>query len=98
MTGVQTCALPIYNWKQVQRIIEKKYSINTNLRGGQQPFVTDHGHYILDCHFKQIPDAEVLAQALRNITGVVEVGLFLHFNAQAMIGYPDGSIKMIGPE
>ena len=41
------------------------------------PFVTDGGHLILDCHFGVIPDPEALGTHLFAIPGVVEHGLFL---------------------
>jgi ribose 5-phosphate isomerase A len=50
-----------------------------NLRRSQQghAFVTDGGHYILDCAFGSIPDPEALARSLATIPGVVEHGLFI---------------------
>lgn len=48
------------------------------------PFVTDGGHYILDCAFGAIPDAEALAAALDPLPGVMGHGLFLGF-ARAVI-------------
>ncbi len=41
------------------------------------PFVTDEGHHILDCHFGQIPDPPALARVLSDMPGVVEHGLFI---------------------
>ncbi|MCW6510738.1 ribose-5-phosphate isomerase RpiA [Lichenifustis flavocetrariae] len=41
------------------------------------PFVTDGGHHILDCRLGAIPEPERLAEALVNIPGVVEHGLFI---------------------
>ncbi|MEA2840497.1 MAG: ribose 5-phosphate isomerase [Methylobacteriaceae bacterium] len=40
-------------------------------------FVTDGGHYILDCAFGSIPDPEALARSLATIPGLVEHGLFI---------------------
>jgi ribose 5-phosphate isomerase A len=40
-------------------------------------FVTDGGHYILDCAFGSIPDPEALARSLATIPGVIEHGLFI---------------------
>jgi ribose 5-phosphate isomerase A len=50
-----------------------------NLRRSEQghAFVTDGGHYILDCAFGSIPDPEALARSLATIPGVVEHGLFI---------------------
>src|SRR4026209_2989843 len=42
-----------------------------------QPFITDGGHYILDCAFGAIDDPEHLQRQLDGTIGVVEHGLFL---------------------
>ena len=41
------------------------------------PFVTDEHNHILDCHFGEIRDADVLARHLSDMPGVVEHGLFI---------------------
>jgi ribose 5-phosphate isomerase A len=41
------------------------------------PFVTDGGHRILDCHFAPIADPARLEDRIRRIVGVVECGLFI---------------------
>ncbi len=40
-------------------------------------FLTDGGHYILDCAFGSIPDPESLFEVLSFVPGIVETGLFL---------------------
>lgn len=42
-----------------------------------QPYITDEGHHILDCHFVQIADPPALARTLESMPGVVEHGLFI---------------------
>jgi ribose 5-phosphate isomerase A len=85
-----------YGWKQVQRRIQELHSIKTELRlKDDQPFITDHGHYILDCHFKQIGDPGMLNNTLYNIAGVVETGLFLNMADMAIIAYEDDSVRKI---
>ncbi len=56
------------------------------LRGGARPFVTDGGHYILDCSLGAIADPERLAETLSRIPGVVEHGLFIGYARTAIIG------------
>jgi ribose 5-phosphate isomerase A len=53
-------------------------------------FITDGGHYILDCALGEIPDAERLGVALNNIPGVVEHGLFVKLCTQAFIASANG--------
>lgn len=60
------------------------------LRGGETaPFVTDEGHFILDCAFRRIEDADGLAAKLNAIPGVVEHGLFIGLADRVVIGRHD---------
>lgn len=84
-----------FGWKQVQRHIEQAYQIKTSLRSkDNQVLVTDHGHYILDCHFNLIADAPALNIALNTIPGVVDNGLFIGMATATIIGYADGTVRV----
>jgi ribose 5-phosphate isomerase A len=60
------------------------------LRGEGAPFVTDGGHYILDCSLGAIFDPERLAEVLSRIPGVVEHGLFIDYARTAIIAGAEG--------
>lgn len=60
------------------------------LRGGDKPFVTDGGHFILDASFSRIHDAEGLSDGLLNIPGVVQHGLFIGLASAAVIAGTEG--------
>lgn len=60
------------------------------LRGGDTPFITDGGHYIYDCALGAINEPETFAQALLNVPGVVEHGLFLGYATAAILAGSDG--------
>jgi len=62
------------------------------VRGGEEtPYVTDNGNLILDLTVEGgINDAEELGFALKNITGVVEHGLFAGMTDTVIVGGPDG--------
>ena len=51
-----------------------------------QPFITDGGHYILDCAFGAIDDPEHLQRQLDGTVGVVEHGLFLGMASRVIVG------------
>lgn len=53
------------------------------------PFVTDGGHYILDCRFDPFPEPEPLATRIKSLVGVVEHGMFLGMAEAVVVGYPD---------
>jgi len=55
--------------------------------GGESPFLTDDGHYIIDARFLGgIDDPHALADALAMRTGVVETGLFLGMAPEIVVG------------
>ena len=58
-------------------------------------FVTDGGHYILDCAFGAIPDPDALNRALDAVPGVVEHGLFIGLATTAIFAGPNG-IELLG--
>lgn len=85
-----------YGWKQTKRKIEQLGCSKVLLRIDHEvPFITDHGHYILDCYFNQIDDPHVLHSSLNNIPGLVENGLFLGMASGALIGHINGEIRYI---
>jgi ribose 5-phosphate isomerase A len=55
-----------------------------------QPFVTDGGHYTVDCLFDEIPDPEALEARMKRIPGVIETGLFIGLVRAAVVGRADG--------
>lgn len=58
------------------------------------PFVTDSGHYILDCRFGPLGDPAALASQIKALPGVVEHGLFLGLATRLVIGQVDGTVEI----
>jgi ribose 5-phosphate isomerase A len=63
--------------------------------GGSDPYVTDEGHYILDCRIPEGTSAGALADALAHVPGVVDHGLFLDMADLALLGHPDGTVERL---
>lgn len=64
------------------------------LRQGREgdPFVTDGGHYILDCTFPGgLGDPVRVEERLRTLPAVVETGLFLGMATAVVVGRADGA-------
>jgi len=59
-------------------------------------FLTDGGHYILDCTFGPIAAPASLDRELNGIVGVVEHGLFLGMTSEVIVGGRDG-VKALLP-
>ena len=91
-----------FAWKSTERHLQNLFrkagylDVQIDVRGSRdKPLITDSGHYLLDCHLKEIGDPEFLAGNLNDIPGVVEHGLFLGIATDAAIGKPDGSAETI---
>ncbi len=59
-------------------------------RQGDALFVSDGGHYIVDCAFGAISDPEALERSIAFIPGVVDCGLFIGLASAAIIAGPAG--------
>ena len=58
------------------------------------PFVSDGGHYVLDCASAPIADPANLAAVLKGTTGVVDHGLFVGFADRALVVDNDGHLHV----
>ena len=58
---------------------------------GPEPFVTDGGHYTVDCAVPSIPDPAALEQEIKHIPGALETGLFVGLCRAAVIAREDGA-------
>jgi ribose 5-phosphate isomerase A len=65
------------------------------LREDGESYVTDEGHFILDCTLPADADLDTLDAQLKRIPGVVEHGLFIGLADQALLGRPDGTVEML---
>lgn len=93
-------------WRATLRRLER-LGLNPTLRragpkGSTTPpdaptFVTDGGHFILDCATGPIGDPAGLAAAIKGTTGVVEHGLFLGIASAAYLADPEGNVRVVTP-
>jgi ribose 5-phosphate isomerase A len=70
---------------------------SAELRRGEddEPYVTDEGHYIVDCAPRAEGKLAELAAAIKAMPGVVEHGLFLTEADIALLGRPDGTVERL---
>jgi ribose 5-phosphate isomerase A len=87
-----------FGWVATARRLEA-LGAQVTLRPGQdgKPFISDGGHYIVDCAFGPIAAPAKLDLQLNGIVGVVEHGLFLGMATQAIVSGRDG-VKVLRPE
>ena len=93
--GVQ-CAVPAevvpFGWQATAKKLAQ-LGTNPSLRNrapGGEPFITDGGHYILDCAFGAIPSPADLDRQLDSVVGLVEHGLFIGMTSQVIVGGKNG--------
>src|ERR1700691_983009 len=87
-----------FGWHVAARKLEA-LGAKVALRSGSdgKPYVTDGGHYIVDCAFGPIASPAKLESELNNTVGVVEHGLFLGMAAQVIVAGQDG-VKVLLPQ
>jgi ribose 5-phosphate isomerase A len=89
------CPVPVeiirFGWQATARPVS---ALGTEpalrLGGDGEPYVTDGGNLILDCRFGAIADPAGLATALKQITGVVETGLFVGLATEVIVASTQG--------
>jgi ribose 5-phosphate isomerase A len=87
--GFTITAKKVFDVLKTARCSGFEVSLREGEGGG--PFITDGGHYILDCACELIPDPDELARLLRRIPGVIEHGLFLGMASTVIVGLPRGA-------
>jgi ribose 5-phosphate isomerase A len=57
-------------------------------------FVTDNGNFVIDLYRADLANPGHIADAIRDIPGIVEHGLFLNMASLAMVAGPEGITKL----
>jgi ribose 5-phosphate isomerase A len=89
-----------FAWEATQRklqVLGADSSLRLNPDG--KPYVTDGGHYIINCAFGPMEHPKEVADQLDHVVGVVEHGLFLGFATEALLAGRDGlkTLKKAAP-
>jgi len=77
-----------FGWRRTAEKLKK-----LGLKPRRRDFVTDNGNYILDCEYDSLQYE--MEEKINMLPGVVENGLFINMASFAIIGYKDGSIKIM---
>jgi ribose 5-phosphate isomerase A len=83
-----------FGWRSTLEIL-RDLGARAKLRqkDAQTPYRTDNGNYIVDCAFGKITNPPALAQQIKSIAGVIEVGLFIGRADLVLVGRRDGRIE-----
>jgi ribose 5-phosphate isomerase A len=79
-----------FGWQATAAAIELLGAALTLRQGGDKPFVTDGGNFILDCRFGPIEDPARLERLLNLTVGVVENGLFVGRSSAVVVASAAG--------
>lgn len=94
-----TRALPVevvrFGWRDTRRRLLRIVPSAELRLHGEQPIVTDEGHFLLDCGLPPFGDLATLADAIKTTVGVVEHGLFLGLADVALLGTPAGAVERL---
>jgi ribose 5-phosphate isomerase A len=85
-----------FGWQATRaRVLEMVDSAELRRSDDGEPYVTDEGHYILDCAPRPTGEMADLAAAVKAMPGVVEHGLFLTEADLVILGRPDGGVERL---
>lgn len=88
-----------FGWEATaSRLKDRADEVRLRLASDGAAYVTDGGHYIVDCRFASIDDPAALERDLATMVGVVESGLFVGMATEALIAGADGVRRLVpGP-
>src|SRR5580704_4837443 len=87
-----------FGWQvTARRLAELGGKPTLRLGDNQKPYITDGGHFILNCAFGPMNDPKETAHHLDHVVGLIEHGLFLKFATEAFIAGPNG-VKVLKKE
>jgi ribose 5-phosphate isomerase A len=79
-----------FGWEVTKRSLELLGGAPKLRLAGDKAYMTDGGHYILDCAFGRMDKPKETARKLDHTVGVVEHGLFLDFAWKVFVGGKKG--------
>jgi ribose 5-phosphate isomerase A len=87
-----------FGWQATERKLSQM-GANPALRLGadKNPYVTEGGHYIVDCAYGPIKAPKEVAHHLDHVVGVVEHGLFLGFASRVYVA-GQGGVEVFTPK
>jgi len=84
-----------FGWERTLEKLQMLGCIAKRRMNGTDPYLTDNGNYIVDCAFDLIGNAPALHEAVNDITGVVDNGLFIGIASQLILGFNNGETSII---
>lgn len=79
-----------FGWQATAAALEALGAELVLRQSSGQPYVTDGGNFILDCHFPSIDDAAETERRINRTVGVVENGLFVGRSSAVVVASKTG--------
>jgi ribose 5-phosphate isomerase A len=79
-----------FGWRNTQAALERTGARPVLRQANGEPYITDEGNYIVDCHYAGIANPHELSTRIQAIPGVVETGLFLGMVHCVVVAATDG--------
>lgn len=87
-----------FGWQATaKRLRQLGAKVSPRMGTDGQFYVTDGGHYILDCEFGATASAVALERELDSVVGLVEHGLFLGMTTEVFVGEAEG-VRILSPK
>jgi ribose 5-phosphate isomerase A len=86
-----------FGWRHTAARLEAKGLRPTQRmnKGDGEPYLTDGGHFVLDCRPDPFADPGSLATEIKGVAGVVEHGLFVGFPLRVLVVDADGTVRVL---
>jgi ribose 5-phosphate isomerase A len=84
-----------FGWQDTQRRLSELLPDSRRRMEGGDAYLTDEGHFILDCALPEGADLEALDREVKQLPGVVEHGLFIGLAERVLLGRPDGEVEVL---
>jgi ribose 5-phosphate isomerase A len=85
-----------FGWQATAAALSALGCIPERRYTGEQPFITDEGHLILDCRFGPIADPAALEDRIAMTVGTVENGLFVGRASMVVVASATG-VEVLAP-
>jgi len=85
-----------FGWQATAAALEKLGAGAELRQEGGEPFVTDGGNFIIDCHFGPIDDPQRIERLTKMTVGVVESGLFIGRSSVVIVATDKGTDILTG--
>jgi ribose 5-phosphate isomerase A len=84
-----------FGWADTRRRLTRLLPDVELREGDDGPYLTDEGHFILDCALPADADPDALDLELKRTPGVLEHGLFIGLAERALLGRADGGVDVL---